>query len=72
MSNPKSTKTTMNQPLSVPLPLEPPRPAKGCDVCAALAEQRQAARDRGDYSLATDASVEIRNHPHRTHPHTRP
>lgn len=34
-------------------------------MCAALAEQRQEARARGDYSAATDANVEIRNHPHR-------
>lgn len=48
------------------LPLPPPEPAQGCDVCGALVKQRQEARDRGDLSAATDADVEIRNHPHRT------
>ncbi|WP_274555232.1 hypothetical protein [Streptomyces spiramyceticus] len=59
-------KTTMDQPVHLPLPPPLPRPAKGCGVCEALARQRQAARDCGDYSTATDACVEIRNHPHRT------
>ncbi|RDG39443.1 hypothetical protein DVH02_03930 [Streptomyces corynorhini] len=61
-----SEKTTMDGPPRLMLPPELPRPAKGCDVCAALAKQRQEARDRGDYSAATDANVEISNHPHRT------
>nr|WP_245685836.1 hypothetical protein [Streptomyces niveus] len=56
----------MDGPVHLALPAEPPRPVAGCDVCAALARQRQEARDRGDYSAATNASVEIRNHPHRT------
>ena len=56
----------MAESVNLALPLPPPKPAPGCDVCAALAEQRQEARDRGDLSAATDADVEMRNHPHRT------
>ncbi|MDT0429056.1 FYVE zinc finger domain-containing protein [Streptomyces salyersiae] len=58
--------TTMDPPahlMSIP---EPPKPVEGCDVCQALAAQRLEARGRGDYSAATDASVEIRRHPHTT------
>ncbi|MET8329643.1 hypothetical protein [Streptomyces sp. NPDC005181] len=60
------TKTTMSSPVYLSLPLNPPDPAPGCGVCTALVAQHQAARDRGDLSAATDADVEIRNHPHRT------
>lgn len=59
----------MDAPVHLALPLSPPKPAPGCGVCAALADQRREARDRGDYSAATDADVEIRNHPHRTRVH---
>ncbi|XNR95016.1 hypothetical protein NRF20_15765 [Streptomyces sp. R-74717] len=55
----------MDKPVHLQLPPEPPRAAEGCDVCAALVEQRQEAKARGDYSAETDANVEIRNHPHR-------
>lgn len=58
--------TTMDPParlMSIP---EPPKPVGGCDVCQALDAQRREARGRGDYSAATDASVEIRRHPHAT------
>ncbi|MDQ0767224.1 hypothetical protein [Streptomyces canus] len=58
--------TTMSGPVNLQLPPEPPQPRPNCDVCAALAKQGQEARDRGDLSAATDADVEIRNHPHRT------
>ncbi len=56
----------MAGPVNLALPLPPPEPAPGCDVCEALVKQRQEARDRGDLPAATDADVEIRNHPHRT------
>ncbi|WSC95966.1 hypothetical protein OG909_28810 [Streptomyces sp. NBC_01754] len=56
----------MSGPVHLTLPNPPPKPAVGCGVCEALAGQRQAARDRGDLSAATDADVEIGNHPHRT------
>ncbi|MDO0931313.1 hypothetical protein QQY66_06315 [Streptomyces sp. DG2A-72] len=58
--------TTMTGPVHLAVPIAPPEPASNCDVCAALVQQRQEARDRGDLSAATDADVEIRNHPHRT------
>ncbi|MFD7446439.1 hypothetical protein [Streptomyces sp. NPDC059909] len=54
----KNPKTTMGPPVHLAIPPEPPSPAQGCGVCAALAMQRQEARDRGDYSTATDASVD--------------
>ncbi|MCR8942305.1 MULTISPECIES: hypothetical protein [Streptomyces] len=58
--------TAMDPPahlMSVP---ELPEPVEGCGVCQALDAQRREARGRGDYSAATDASVEIRRHPHAT------
>ncbi|WP_406183399.1 hypothetical protein [Streptomyces sp. NBC_01006] len=59
-------KTTMSGPMYLSLPNVPPKPADGCGVCRALVAQRQKARDLGDLSAATDADVEIRDHPHRT------
>ncbi|WP_340561806.1 hypothetical protein [Streptomyces sp. GSL17-111] len=41
-----------------------PAPASGCDVCGALASQREAARAVMDWSKVTDCNVEIRRHPH--------
>lgn len=40
------------------------QPSLGCERCVQLAEGRRAARNRGDYSAATDCSVLIRRHPH--------
>ncbi len=60
------TVTTQSGPVNLSLPLPPPEPAPDCDVCAALVRQRVEARDKKDLSAATDADVEIRNHPHRT------
>lgn len=60
------TQTTVSGPVHLSLPLPPPEPAAQCGVCAALVRQQQEARDRGDLSAATDADVEIRNHPHAT------
>lgn len=45
-------------------PTRPPRPAPGCDVCAALDKQRAQAEERGDIRAATTCEVEIRRHPH--------
>jgi len=50
-------------------PPEAPLPAKGCDICGALAQQRAEARERGDMSRVTDCNVEMRRHPH-PHPHS--
>ncbi|AJC56320.1 hypothetical protein GZL_03734 [Streptomyces sp. 769] len=41
-----------------------PAPVAGCDVCAALAEQRAAAHAIGDKSTVIDRNIEIRRHPH--------
>jgi hypothetical protein len=51
-------------PVTLPDPTRPPRPAPGCDVCAALDRQRAAAEDRGDIKQATTCEIEIRRHPH--------
>ncbi|MEV0370772.1 hypothetical protein AB0I10_13225 [Streptomyces sp. NPDC050636] len=47
-------------------PSSEPMAVAGCDVCAALADQRAAARANGDESKVTDYNVEIRDHPHPT------
>ncbi|MFI1013301.1 hypothetical protein [Streptomyces sp. NPDC020965] len=44
------------------LPLLPPVPVAGCGVCAVLAERRTAHLRVGDFSGATDRSVQIRRH----------
>ena len=49
--------------LGVPGPWPAPRP--DCDVCGALAQQREHARRRGDLSKVTDLNIEMRAHPHR-------
>ncbi|MGW1158415.1 hypothetical protein ACWD5Q_06480 [Streptomyces sp. NPDC002513] len=56
--------TTMSPPVHLPEPTPPPEPVPGCDICAALDRQRAAAMKAGDYSLASDYSVEISRHPH--------
>jgi hypothetical protein len=66
MSAKPKMKTTVAETVRRLFPLPPPEPAADCDVCAALVGQRGQARDKGDLSAATDAVVEIRNHPHRT------
>ncbi|GFE24158.1 hypothetical protein YWIDRAFT_00760 [Streptomyces sp. SceaMP-e96] len=43
-----------------------PVPVPGCDVCGALARERDAARRAGDGSKVSDCNVEIRRHPHGT------
>lgn len=62
----KTSDTAMSPPVHLMSFPEPPKPVEGCDVCQALDVQRREARSRGDYSAATDASVEIRRHPHAT------
>ncbi|MFF9506317.1 hypothetical protein ACF1BU_02775 [Streptomyces sp. NPDC014724] len=42
-----------------------PSPVKGCDVCGALARQREVAWQARDMSRVTDCSVELRRHPHK-------
>lgn len=51
-------------PITLPDPTRPPAPAPGCDVCAALDEQRAEAEAARDYRTATDCEQEIRSHPH--------
>jgi hypothetical protein len=40
------------------------QPSLGCEKCRQLDNERRDARNRGDHSAATDASVLIRRHPH--------
>ncbi|MFI1199307.1 hypothetical protein ACH4VR_07560 [Streptomyces sp. NPDC020883] len=47
-----------------PFPVPEPAPVTGCDVCAALAEQRAVARSAGDKAAVIDRNVEMRRHPH--------
>ncbi|QDL71047.1 hypothetical protein DNK48_18450 [Streptomyces malaysiensis subsp. malaysiensis] len=61
-----TSNTSTAEPVRLSLPRRPPKLAPRCDVCAALAKQRQKARDRGTLSAATDADIELRNHPHGT------
>lgn len=58
------TRTVMSPPVHLTEPTPPPAPVGGCDVCGALAKQRAAATAAGDYSRATDCSVEMRRHRH--------
>ncbi|MGW7102942.1 hypothetical protein [Streptomyces sp. NPDC054838] len=57
-----ATQTTMSPPVHLSLPAGAPRPAAGCDVCAALARQRSEAHRRGDRSAVSDCNVEIVAH----------
>ncbi|AJC58757.1 hypothetical protein GZL_06187 [Streptomyces sp. 769] len=50
--------------LSDPFPASEPEPVAGCDVCAALAEQRAVARAIGDKATVIDRNVEMRRHSH--------
>jgi hypothetical protein len=56
--------TIQEPPVVLPDPTRRPRPAPGCDVCAALDRQRAAAERRRDVKKATTCEMEIRNHPH--------
>ncbi|MFI1481387.1 hypothetical protein [Streptomyces sp. NPDC020747] len=55
--------TTQESPVTLLDPTSPPRPAPGCDVCAALEKQRAGYERRGNIKAATDCEVEMRNHP---------
>ncbi|WP_330332091.1 hypothetical protein OHS33_21915 [Streptomyces sp. NBC_00536] len=57
-----ASQTTMSPPVHLSLPTEAPRPAPGCDVCAALAGQRSEAHRRGDHSAVSECNVEITAH----------
>ncbi|MFE6841623.1 hypothetical protein [Streptomyces sp. NPDC057686] len=57
-----ATRTTMSPPVHLSPPRDSPRPAAGCDVCAALAGQRSEAYRRGDRSAVSDCNVEIAAH----------
>ncbi|MEU6496462.1 hypothetical protein ABZ890_39800 [Streptomyces sp. NPDC046984] len=58
--------TTMGGPVYLPDPTSPPRPTPGCDVCAALDEQREQAERKRDYKRATTLEQEMRSHPRHT------
>jgi hypothetical protein len=54
--------TSMDPPVHLQLPAEPPAPVPGCGVCAALVKQWAEATAAGDHSRMTDCDAEIRNH----------
>jgi hypothetical protein len=51
------------RPVTLPDPTRPPKPAPGCDVCAALDQQRAAAERSGNIRQATTCEQEMRSHP---------
>jgi hypothetical protein len=42
-----------------------PVPVAGCDVCGALGEQREGARQVGNAAKVERCNAEISGHPHR-------
>ncbi|UQA94353.1 hypothetical protein [Streptomyces halobius] len=55
----------LTAPVELPLRRDlEPVPVDGCDVCGALAREREAAWLAGDGSKVSDCNVEIRKHPH--------
>ncbi|MFD5078040.1 hypothetical protein [Streptomyces sp. NPDC058371] len=56
------SETTMAGPVQLGLPPLEPVPVEGCDVCGALARQREAERRTGNLSEVSDLNVEIRSH----------
>lgn len=60
-------RTTMADPVHVVDPPAAPEPDPGCDVCRALARERQEAAGSGNWSTVTDCNVELRRH-RREHP----
>lgn len=60
--------SVQGNPIDLPDPTRPPRPAPGCDVCAALDRQRAEAEAAEEYGRATTFEMEIRRHPRHTVP----
>lgn len=58
--------TGMSDPVHLPDPgvVSEPKPVGGCDVCRALAQQRERARAVRNWSGVSDCNVELRRHPH--------
>ncbi|MCL6733268.1 hypothetical protein [Streptomyces neyagawaensis] len=50
------------EPVTLPDPTRPPKPTPGCDVCAALDQQRAQAEEDGDTRRATTLEMEMRRH----------
>jgi hypothetical protein len=55
---------TMDPPVHLGMPLDPPVPVIHCSICREADRCREAARQRGDLTAVTDANVLIRRHPH--------
>jgi hypothetical protein len=58
--------TTQDPPVTLPDPTQPPQPTPGCDVCAELDRQREAAEEAGNIRSATACEVEMRSHRHES------
>ncbi|MFH8471967.1 hypothetical protein [Streptomyces sp. NPDC018000] len=56
--------TTPTEPVHLLEPTPPVKPVPGCNVCAALDRQRADAARAGEWSQATDYSVEMCRHAH--------
>ncbi len=61
-----TTETTESGPVHLgdPYATPAPSPAPGCDVCDALARQREECRRVRNMTGVSDCNVEIRQHPH--------
>lgn len=44
------------------MPVAPPEPVEGCDICGVLVKQRGEAQARGDRSAVSDCNVELAAH----------
>ncbi|WP_411127358.1 hypothetical protein [Streptomyces sp. x-19] len=53
----------LTPPVYLGVPGPEPKPAPGCDICGALADQREEARKRGDMAKVSDCNVEMKRHP---------
>ncbi|MET8954351.1 hypothetical protein ACWEO4_45445 [Streptomyces sp. NPDC004393] len=56
------TNKTMSEPVHLALPDGSPAPHAGCEVCGALAAERERAQAADDLSKVSDCNGEIREH----------
>ena len=54
--------TRQEPPVTLPDRTRPPRPVRGCDICAANERGRAAAERAGNIRAATTCEMEIRRH----------
>lgn len=62
-------KTTMApEPFLLEVPVLEPVAVEGCDICEALAKQREEWRKVANFSKVSDCNVELAQHPHMKRP----